>query len=153
MKRIIFNLFSLIFLAFVLTSCGKSDKPSTTDTAPDKDKKTETSSTTTTSGPGNGTYHVMYEMSGKTMTGTIDTYVKAGKFRQTMNGDVVGKKMTSNTYGDGKFVYMVSEIMGQKIGIKTDASKYKKQTDNSGQAKIDYGQFEDFLKDKSLIRL
>ena len=149
MKKTILNWFSIVLLAFFLTSCGKSDKP-TTDTAADKDKKTETSTTTTTTG-GNGAYHIMYDMSGKTMTGTIETYVKDMKFRQTMNGEVVGKKMSSNTYGDGKYVYMVTEVMGQKIGTKTDATKYKKESNSSGQSNIDYGHFQDFLKDKKSL--
>lgn len=142
-------MFTLIFLAFVLSSCGKSDKTDTT-TATDKDKKTETTSTTT-SADGNGAYHIAYDMSGKTMTGTIDTWVKGNRFRQTMMGDVIGKKMESNTYGDGTFVYMITELMGQKMGMKTDASKYKKQNDKSGQTNLDYGHFEDFLKDKKSL--
>ncbi len=151
MKKILFNLFSVIFLALVLSSCGKSDKTDTTSTTTDKDKKTESTSTTTTSTGGNGAYHIAYDMGGKTMTGTIDTWVKDSKFRQTMNGDVIGKKMVSNTYGDGTFVYMITEVMGQKMGMKTDASKYKKQNDNSGQTNLDYGHFEDFLKDKKSL--
>ncbi len=109
-------LFAVVFLSFgLLTGCGKKG---TTDKKDDKkeDKKEVAISENTP-------FHLKYDMKGNDETGSMDMFVMGKSVKLEIKAKDKGQDVNSTMYVKEGTLFMVMDLMGQKMGMKMDVSK------------------------------
>jgi len=128
----------MIFIFFVaLTGCSKKDDGTKSgDTDSKKDSKLSV----------DNPFHVEFKIAG-TVNGTVDAIYYKTKARTQSNIDIGGQKMSATAYyTGGDTMFIVSEMMGIKTGMKINKSDYGKK-----EGEIDAITFKDQLKNMDKI--
>ena len=72
--------------------------------------------------------HYVMEATGD-IQGTYDIYAKGKNVKLTMDATMQGHKTNTEMYSDGNMMYMITEIAGNKTGMKMDPKKFKEQNE------------------------
>lgn len=101
-KFIVLFIFSVILIA----GCGKKTDDQTSDAEKKEDKA------------GTSVFHIKYNIKGEGDM-TLDMYVKDKNFKMDMKGnDESGKKMDALMFLKDKYIYIIGEEAGKKMGMK-----------------------------------
>lgn len=102
LKFIVLFIFSVILIA----GCGKKTDDQTSDAEKKEDKA------------GTSVFHIKYNIKGEGDM-TLDMYVKDKNFKMDMKGnDESGKKMDALMFLKDKYIYIIGEEAGKKMGMK-----------------------------------
>jgi hypothetical protein len=134
-----------LLIALVLSAgfvCGKGDGNSSGDTKSGDDKKTETTDKKEGSFSPDRPFMVEFEVLGRGQgKGNVVAIYSGKKCRSTSTFEVEGKKMGATAYFDGgDMVYTVTDVAGNKMGMKFDKRKFAEMNDN-----VDVNSFRDYL--------
>jgi hypothetical protein len=64
------------------------------------------------------------------ITGTYDIYSKGKNVKVSMDATMQGHKTNTEMYSDGNMMYIITEIAGNKTGMKMDPKKFKEQNEH-----------------------
>lgn len=105
MKQLKF-LVLFIFSVILIAGCGKKTDDQTSDAEKKEDKA------------GTSVFHIKYNIKGEGDM-TLDMYVKDKNFKMDMKGnDESGKKMDALMFLKDKYIYIIGEEAGKKMGMK-----------------------------------
>jgi hypothetical protein len=115
-------LFFILISALLLNGCGNKQESAGNDSKKDVTTKKEESKDVTLSD--NSAYHITYKMSGKETEGMLLDLFKKGKKSKSEISSAGGEdKLKASAYYSDKVVYTITEVMGQRIGMKMDVSE------------------------------
>lgn len=132
MRKIILLLFVVVFVITII-GCSKKNETASTDTKDKTEKAEEKKEVKDVAFDENGKYHLKYEYNiGNEEKYTMDMYAKGKTMRIETE---MGKKGTSLNIIKGDILYMVTDMDGQKFGMKMNI-KDSKKTKNEDMSDI-----------------
>jgi hypothetical protein len=136
------NLFIAVLVSvFVIAGCSKKDG-STGDEKKSDSKSDSKSESFSPDKP----FHVIFSISGAS-TGTVDGYYSGKKSFAKSEMEIAGMKNSATVYfNGGDTLYMISDMMGKKTGMKFAKNDFSK-----GKDQMDVYTFKDKLKDMDKI--
>lgn len=120
MKPTINSFIALLFFAILFTACGKDNK---------NEASGETTETKTSDGI---TYY--YTVTGEGLTGSMKVARKGDdKFYWERKLSSEGVDVVLTVISDGKYVYVMSDMAGEKAAYKSSMDNYNNSIDKAGQ--------------------
>lgn len=120
MKTRFYSLIAFLFIAIIFTSCGDNKKDESSD---------ETADTKTSDGI---TYY--YTVTGEGLTGSMKVARKGeDKFFWERKLSSEGVDVVLTVISDGKNVYVISDLAGEKAAYKSNMENYNSSIDKAGQ--------------------